>query len=128
MYDQGKPAEQGRDPITHDYPGLGLPLRLNELQEVSSYPIGAHKSNYGSECDLISVRELAMMDIMDKLSDKLEWHKKVFDDVIVKKWKKEELAISDEQFIKLADDHPLDVVPEGVLNERSFDYVSCYGN
>lgn len=42
------------------------------------------------------------MNIMDRLMDKEDWHKKVFDEVIVSKWRDEALAIPDEHFWKLA--------------------------
>jgi hypothetical protein len=83
------------------YPGLGLPLRHN-LQGEGHYPIGAHGSCYGSQSDLVLIRELAMMSVMESLTDKEDWHTKVFDDKIVSKWREEALAIPDEQFFKLA--------------------------
>ncbi|KAF2026477.1 hypothetical protein EK21DRAFT_74167 [Setomelanomma holmii] len=86
---------------THDYPGLGLSLRHLD-QDDNDYQLGAHGSCYGSHSDLIFVRELAMMDIMDKLTDKPDWHKKVFDEEIVAKWRKEALAIPDEELYKIA--------------------------
>jgi hypothetical protein len=85
-----------------DYPGLGLPLRHNEQDNYGFYPIGAHGSCYGSESDLLAVRELAMMMVMDRLTDKPEWHKKVFDDTIIAKWREEALAIPDEELWKLS--------------------------
>jgi hypothetical protein len=84
------------------YPGLGLPLRDWTWQNYGFYPIGSHHNCYGSESDIIPVRELAMMDVMEKLTDKLDWHKKVFDDDIISKWRKEALAISDYDFWHLA--------------------------
>jgi hypothetical protein len=51
---------------------------------------------------MLPIREIAMMSIMDKLTDKEKWHEKVFDDTIVSKWREEALAISDEQFESLA--------------------------
>jgi hypothetical protein len=43
-----------------------------------------------------------MMSIMDRLTDKEDWQKKVFDEEIVSKWCGEALAIPDEQFCRLA--------------------------
>jgi hypothetical protein len=88
----------------NEYPGLGLPLRNWEWQGYKFYPIGSHHNCYGSETEVIPVRELAMMDVMEKLTDKVDWHKKVFDDDIVSKWRKEALAIPDEHFWHLAID------------------------
>lgn len=51
---------------------------------------------------MLPVREVAMMGIMDRLTDKKDWHKKVFDDAIVEKWREEAMAIPDEEFMKVA--------------------------
>ena len=61
------------------YPGLGLPL-LHEKREGDAFPMGTHGDCYGGDSELVSVRELAMMTIMDQLTDKPEWHRKVFDE------------------------------------------------
>ena len=42
---------------------------------------------------ILTVRELNMMAIMDKITDKPDWDRKVFDDNIVHKWRQEALAI-----------------------------------
>lgn len=63
-----------------DYPGLGLPLRHDPQSlsdDKSHYPIGAHHGCWGATSNLIYVRELAMMSIMDRLTEKEDWHKKV---------------------------------------------------
>lgn len=86
----------------HEYPGLGLPLRHDGRGGSGSYPIGGHDNCYGSASDIISVRELAMMNVMEKLTDKEDWHKKVFDDNIVAKWRDKALAIPDKQYWDLA--------------------------
>jgi hypothetical protein len=85
-----------------NYPGLGLPLRPDQGTEYGHYPIGAHGSCHGAHSDMLPIRELAMMSIMDRLTDKEDWQKKVFDDEVVSKWREEALAIPDEQFCKLA--------------------------
>jgi hypothetical protein len=56
----------------------------------------------GSKSVLLPVREVAIMGIMDRLTDKEVWHKKVFDDAIVEKWREEATAIPDEEFMKVA--------------------------
>jgi hypothetical protein len=85
-----------------DYPGLVLPLRHNPQEDYVHCPIGAHGSCWGADSELLPIRELAMMSIMDRLTDKEDWHKKVFDDEVVSKWREEALAIPDEHFNKLA--------------------------
>lgn len=125
------------------YPGLGLPLRHNEQDDYGFYPIGAHGSCSGSDSDILPVRELAMMSVMDRLTDKENWHKKVFDEKIVSNWRKEALAIPDEALWKLAfqekrqwwgengDLHVQDAWSinhvtrlEGIMTENTFDCVS----
>ena len=130
-----------RSSITAKYPGLGLPLRHNEQDEYGFYPIGAHGSCYGSDSDIITVRELAMMDIMDKLTDKEHWHEKVFNEEIVAKWRKEALAIPDEALRTLStqgkrqrwpDDGPVEISNDylqdthelqGIIDEDTFKVV-----
>lgn len=51
------------------YPGLGLPLR--ELNEKESFPIGAHGSCDTAITQPLPVRELAMMSVMESLTDKV---------------------------------------------------------
>ncbi|KAI0021677.1 hypothetical protein F4780DRAFT_778460 [Xylariomycetidae sp. FL0641] len=118
------------------YPGLGLPVQDSDD---TGYPMGAHGSCSGSQSDILSVRELAMMTIMDQLTEKEAWHKKVFDDKIVDKWRQEALAIPDEQFnadafrgkrqywnnegkLEVSDDSPLGSMKplKGVMNEATF--------
>ena len=43
-----------------------------------------------------------MMSIMDRLTDKPGWHKKVFDETIVSKWREEALSIPDDEFLKIS--------------------------
>ncbi len=43
-----------------------------------------------------------MMNIMDRLTDKEHWHKKVFDEEIVSKWRKEALELPDDVLWKQA--------------------------
>jgi hypothetical protein len=115
---------------TYQYPGLGLPLRYSPQHDYGYYPNSA--SLHGSESELIFVRELAMMDVMDKLTDKPDWHKKVFDDAIVEKWEKEALAIPDDILYLLATtgkarwgdgNDGIDSKPEGILGLAAFEYV-----
>ncbi|KAI4688005.1 uncharacterized protein J4E84_004933 [Alternaria hordeiaustralica] len=86
----------------NEYPGLGLPLRHWEQTDYDFYPIGSHPNAHGSESDIIPVRELAVMDVLEKLTDKPDWHKKIFDEEIVARWRKEALAIPDGHFWHLA--------------------------
>jgi hypothetical protein len=122
-------AGQGEGAV-NQYPGLGLPLRYIPKHDYGYYPGSA--SLHGSESELILVRELAMMDVMEKLTDKLDWHKKVFDDAIVEKLEKEMLAIPDDTLYHLATtgkarwgerEDGIDSKPEGIMNPTAFKYV-----
>ncbi|QRD01789.1 hypothetical protein JI435_144630 [Parastagonospora nodorum SN15] len=123
-------------PAIHDYPGLGLPLRHLVQDKYGFYPIGAHGSNYEAHSEPIFVREVAMMDVIERLTDKTEWSRKVFDEEIVAKWKKEALALKDEDFYRLATsgksqywgddgvelrDDDGGVMPDNILNGVAFD-------
>lgn len=52
-----------------------------------------HGANDFQQSPRLTAREVAMLGIMNALTDKPDWHKKVFDDEIVAKWKQEACAI-----------------------------------
>ncbi|PVH99122.1 hypothetical protein DM02DRAFT_565225 [Periconia macrospinosa] len=111
------------------YPGLGYDVRAApQYDREPYYPIGSHPNAFNTDSELLPVRELAMMSIMDKLTDKPDWHKKIFNDSIVDKWRKEALAIPNCQYWKLADSgeyalyNDIVVEPEGIMDSDSFDY------
>lgn len=126
-----------------DYPGLGIDLRYNPqdgFNDSRFHPVGAHGSCYGATSDLLPIRELAMMSIVDRLTDKEDWHRKVFDDEIVSKWREEAMAIPDEHFNHLAtrdksqrwdangslilsDDSGVEPLM-GIMTTAAFDFVS----
>lgn len=73
------------------------------------------------------VREVFMMVLMDRLSDKVDWHKKVFDEEIVAKWRKEALEQpEDKLFSQLVEGKSGDKVsmPRArIISEATFDFV-----
>jgi hypothetical protein len=120
------------------YPGLGLSLwrpfqiGIDRTSDHYFYPAGhfcptGHLNDYcGSQSDLLLVREVAMMHVMDKLTDKVDWHEKVFDDKIVAKWRVEALAYPDEVLWTLAvtsRDFNVSSPLTGIMSEKAFDYV-----
>ena len=123
------------------YPGLGLPLRYK--WEEPFFPIGAHGGCWDANSAPINVREVAMMNVMEVLTDKTDWHVKVNDEIVVSKWRSEALAIPNthwwdkvtsakrqhwgaDGFVQLQPDHHFSVkVPENIMSPESFDYV-CY--
>ncbi|KAK4188160.1 hypothetical protein QBC35DRAFT_473900 [Podospora australis] len=91
--DTGKPKPK--------YPGYGMNLRwMLQSESVSArrnlgmiaYPMGIHGECYGNNSMIITVREVAMMLVMDRLTDKPDWHIKVFNDEIAEKWRQEAMA------------------------------------
>jgi hypothetical protein len=82
------------------YPGFGLPIR-HDYKGESFFPIGAHGGCYGAESEPLNVREVAMMSIMESLTDKVDWHVKVYDEEIISKWRAEALALPNDYWWSL---------------------------
>lgn len=118
------------------YPGLGLPLReFNPSDPKFPFcPIGAHGSCYESMSLPLPVREVAMMSVMDALTDKPDWHIKVNDELVVSKWRDEALAMPNMRWWRLACDienfgpwrrvEENGKVPENIMSGDAFDCVS----
>ncbi|KAF3769013.1 hypothetical protein M406DRAFT_250309 [Cryphonectria parasitica EP155] len=74
---------------------------------------------------VLPVREVAMMAIMDQLTDKPEWHHEVFDRSIVDKWREEALAVPDSEWMKIAaerrEDGPGGVNGWEIVDAKTFD-------
>ncbi|VUC23569.1 unnamed protein product [Clonostachys rosea] len=112
------------------YPGLGrylhwCPEHGSRLSDGAiSYPIGINSDSFGASSEMLLVREVAMMVVMDLLTDKPDFHVKIFDDEIAKKWKTEALAIPDEQLYQQIANHlgSLPPLPKGILDEDCLDY------
>ncbi|KAI0973396.1 hypothetical protein F4678DRAFT_426585 [Xylaria arbuscula] len=110
------------------YPGFGLPLGQLVLPfHPDVYPTLLQGGGPATNSPLIQVREVAMMHIMDRLTDEVDWHKKVFDKNIVAQWREEALAYPNEVLWKLATDvlshDDLDTPPtRGIMSEKAFDY------
>ncbi|KAJ4135298.1 hypothetical protein NW768_004922 [Fusarium equiseti] len=83
----------------HSYPGLGLSLRYHDQdgrgdgRKGEIYPIGIHHNCFGAGSAMLLIREVAMMIVMNQLTEKPDWHVKVFDDTIAGKWIEEGLAL-----------------------------------
>ena len=130
---------RGSNATIPNYPGLGLPLRFDYDHEDRCYPIGTHQDFPNSKSDLLPIRELAMMSIMDRLTDKPDWHTKVFDETIVSKWREEALSVPDEEFVNISwnakgwaytnygNNLPATYKKfAGIMNRNTFDCVSCF--
>ncbi|KAH8890666.1 hypothetical protein GQ53DRAFT_747386 [Thozetella sp. PMI_491] len=87
----------------YSYPGAGVPLRVypDDLYPRSNnYPIGAHPNCWGACSELLTIREVAMMVLMDKLTDKQNWPEKIFDDAIVAKWLREAMGQPEDELYR----------------------------
>ncbi|KAG7099591.1 hypothetical protein E1B28_001421 [Marasmius oreades] len=90
------------DPNAIELPGFGLPVNI-----LSEFPttLGPNSIRLcfpnAVTCwaaNNMTVRELKMLAVMNELTDKPEWERKVFDDGIVGKWKIEALKKPDTDF------------------------------
>ncbi|TLD17305.1 uncharacterized protein PgNI_01207 [Pyricularia grisea] len=106
----------------YKYPGLNLPLRYLPPGQ-TGYAICFPAGDYGGGINPYLVREVAMMQIMEQLTDKQGWERKVFDQEIVDKWRKEALEIPDQHWwMQIAQDPEDREVPAGIINGSTFDY------
>lgn len=66
------------------------------------------------------------MAVMDRLTDKPEWHRKVFDTEIVSKWKQEAMAVPPAEWMSIASSSETDWNVEGweIMSEEAFEFVS----
>ncbi|KAK3899199.1 hypothetical protein C8A05DRAFT_37207 [Staphylotrichum tortipilum] len=129
--------------MTEEYPGWNLDLRWTDQQgspgtrgREFTYPMGIHYNCFGADSEMLLVREMAMMMAMERLTDKPNWHVKVFDDEIAGKWKAEALAWPDEDlWERIANpDYPTahwsnwnraehgPEMPKNILNQECVDY------
>lgn len=113
-------------PPARQYPGLGMDLRhYDESDAAEIYPIGIHESCYRSDSEMLLIREVAMMIVMDQLTDKVDWHIKVFDDAIAEKWIEEALALPVgplyDDIVQLEWNKPKRL--RSILNRKCLEYV-----
>jgi len=123
----------------HAYPGVDLPLRHfpqrhgRGIEGKTFFRIGAHRSCESSTSPMLQLREVAMLILMDRLTDKPNWHQKVFDDDIVARWRHEALTQSEEPLFLAATigkdrDHDEVRMPKRrrIISEKCFDYVCLW--
>ncbi|PPQ63545.1 hypothetical protein CVT24_004775 [Panaeolus cyanescens] len=78
-------------------PGFGLPLNYAPCEGDEGYCGELYPNALSLQClktgrtvlPMISLREIAMLQFMNTVTDKVDWHIKVHDDDIVKKWETE---------------------------------------
>ncbi|KAL1840395.1 hypothetical protein VTJ49DRAFT_521 [Mycothermus thermophilus] len=114
----------------HQYPGAGLPLRFIRFPEdpevgIDTYRFGSCKGMVGALSELLQVREVFMMILMDRLTEKPNWHEKVFNDEIVAKWRQEAVNMPEEDIyneIVGPERHVPKPVRTRFMTEKVFDY------
>lgn len=74
------------------HPGLGLPLQYANYEKYA----------FETYSVLLPLCEVAMMAIMAQLTDRPDWHRKVFDEEIVARGKTEALVIPDDVWVQVA--------------------------
>jgi hypothetical protein len=119
-------------PSAPQYLGVNLPLRyLRQDGEagIDFYPLGSSLGGKGTASEPLQVREVAMMILMDRLTDKPNWHEKVFDDTIVAKWREEALSQNEEGvYQEILGDKSMEFLPmpkrTRFMTKEAFDYVS----
>lgn len=115
-------------PKGHAYPGVNLPLRFIKQDGeggVDFYRLGSSDGLVDTASGLLPAREVAMMILMDRLSDKPGWEDKVFRDDIVAKWRQEALSQDEEGLYRQILDGKKAPMPARarLISERAFDYV-----
>ncbi|KAF5660946.1 hypothetical protein FCIRC_11999 [Fusarium circinatum] len=85
-------------------PGLGLPLGHMPDQK-NRFPLLFMEDNYknGWRSATLLIRESCMLKLINELSDKPEWWRKIKDEAISSKWKKEALEMDWTSYRKHAD-------------------------
>jgi len=117
----------------HAYPGVDLPLRhfpQDGSEGQTFFRIGTDRSCEGSISPMLQLREIAMLILMDRLTDKFNWHQKVFENDIVAKWRHEALNQSEEELFLAATrdkhrDHDELCMPDRhrIISENCFNYA-----
>ena len=98
--------------IQHALPGSGLPvdyLPVWNLDATKSARFPHAIADYFAS-DGVSVRELRMLEFINTTTDKPKWERKVFDEEIVARWRRECSVHTDE-------------IGDEYLSEEMFDFV-----
>lgn len=112
----------------HRYPGINVdlkhpkPLWRPDIDTFSFYDI------YDYDEILLPLREVFMMTLMDRLTDKAGWHKKVFDQDIVAKWRQEASEQSEKELFDEIVSKSRVAFPGGIEEENNaFEDIDEYG-
>ncbi|KAJ3459762.1 hypothetical protein MRS44_015835 [Fusarium solani] len=114
-----------------EYPGVNVPLRHGfhrgwRRGSDPNYPVGFPEYSKEGWADILPIREVAMMILMDSLTDKPNWHEKVFDEDIVQKWRDEaRQQPEDGLFARIMQDKESRFIPKPIsriISEQTFDF------
>jgi len=97
-------------PATKKFPGLGLPIDYDE-EDLPTFPLAVGDDPWVSQG--VIKREQRMLNFISHITDKPDWHVKVFDEAIVSRWRAE------------ADVRPEDLDGDVQLSPQMFDFVRC---
>lgn len=95
--DEGVPTT-GAEPYFHNaggplkVPGFGCAVNTFLAKDFPRKDLFRHGLNDFTQ-DRLVAREIAMLALMDGVTDKPRWHEKVFDETIVEKWRTEALQL-----------------------------------
>lgn len=118
-----KKAMEFKKPLTEiKLPGFGLPITTwgtsgdgeDDDEENPSKQLSAVK---GWQHAVMTNRDRCMLALVNELSDKPDWTRKVFDKAIVEKWKEEALTMGWEKVVEYGDMSP-EMVWKGILELR----------
>ena len=119
------------EPPEPKYPGAGLTLDAQCLfaDIVACYAHGAMDSESFTSM-LLPVREVAMMTLMDELTDDPAWHTKVFDGAAVAAWRADVLSRSEatlhaacfDWYNRCTNEFPLPT-RQRLISKRAFEFV-----
>ncbi|KAF4992689.1 hypothetical protein FGRMN_7002 [Fusarium graminum] len=107
------PGNQNNDSIAELASAISIKYRCHDRGGKGfSYPT-AIDDRAKNTSDMLLVREVAMLIVMDRLTDKPNWHVKVYDDAITDKWIQEALALPIEQLYNdIVTDSPGSWIPK----------------
>lgn len=108
---------------------MDLPLRYihqGGLPGEDFYRQGSSANNWYTESALLQVREVAMLILMDRLTDQPNWHKAMFDSAIVASWRSEALTQpEDATYREILGEKEIPMPKRTrIMTETAFNYVS----
>ena len=102
---QPSKSPDGDDDVAIALPGFGcslnaMPVKIYDRAERNRepkrrmrFPTAVKEDDRAEEeISTLTYREIMMLRIMNELTDKPEWNRKVFDETIIQKWRAEALA------------------------------------